>query len=773
MLLTDVRVLELGTGVAAGYCGQLLGDLGAQVLRPRDAPVAIEDGTFGEALRRTLHRNKHVLDFDQGRDLPVCVAWADIVIVDHKESLERVQQVEGSDSVVTVAVTGFGLTGPLAAWHGSDLVAAAYGGGCQQNGDPGRAPLRPPAYVGDYQTGVNAALSALIGLRALRSTGLGQVIDVGAADTWATIQTAIGLLEFVFQGRVAQRSGRRFFGRPYPYTIVEGRDGEVRLICLTGHEWKRALEMMGDPEWGHDPRYADRQANAEHFHDELDGYIEKWLKDLPGDTLLERAIEYKVPFAPMRHIEEVLHEPQLEHRGFFWDDDGIRLPGHPAAFSRTSVTLRQSASNSQNQEVSVTDLGPPRDRGATRGDESLERPLEGIRILDLGWAWAGGAVGSLLADFGADVIKIESTQRLDPMRQDRPLLGGEPDIEQCALHHNVNRNKRSVAIDLGHPDGADLVRRLAGQCDVIIENFSPGVLDRLGLGYEQLHPENGGLVYLSLGAVGRTGPLTGVRAYAPVITALSGMDSLVGYPGEPPTGLQHGFGDPTASLHGALAIMAALHEREASGSGQHIDFSQLESLVAVLAPHVVNAQISGELQRPRGNRDPLMVPHGVYRAEGEDDWVAIACPDDIGWNKLVEAMGRPTWADDAAFATIEGRRRHEDEIDRELGEWTRQNTARMVASALQEAGIPAAPLLDTAERFSDDHLQQRDTYAIVEHPVVGSEFIYGVPWKFSKTPGEVRSPAPLLGEDTQSILREFLSLDDTTIRELHISGVLK
>ena len=779
MPLSDVRVVEIAGGIPAAYCASLYADLGADVIiaGPQSGFRARADA-FAEGLWRRLDRNKAVGEMTHtASDWPALLRWADVLVVESKPS-ELECALGGAilpAHLVTVAITRFGDSGGRSAWKGSDLIDAAYGGGCQQNGEPGRPPLRPPALIGDHELGVNAAAAGLTALVAARRDGVGQVVEVAGVDTWATIQTAVGMLEFVFQGRVAMRAGRRFPGRRYPYTVLPCRDGEIHLICLVGREWARSLEMMGDPEWGRDPRYADRQVNQDRYADELDALVGAWLGERSKREVLALALEHQVPWAPVQSLADVLADVQLEHRGYFWHDDGLRVPGFPARLSRTPAQLRWRAADAPRQ--AVADLSARTKRSHTDGSlrgvvAPTQRPLEGIRVVDFGWAWAGGLVGSLLADFGADVIKVESRRRLDPMRMDRPLLGPENAIEQGSLHQNVNRNKRSIAVDITARRGADLVRRLACASDVLIENLSPGVLDRHDLGYDALAREQPGIVYLSLGAVGTSGPLRGIRSYAPVITALAGVDALTGYPGERILGLQHGLSDPNASLHGVVAVLAALVERARSGRGQHIDLSQFESLVSLLGGHLVASQLGGDVGRPIGNQDHWSAPHGVYRTRGDDAWVAIACDGDASWRALRTLMGEPEWARDAKYANEAGRRAASVELDAHLSRWTETQDRFDVAERAQAMGIAAAPLLDTAERFADDHLQSRDLYVPVDHPVMGSELVYGIPWRLGRTPGAVTSAAPLLGQHTDEILSQLLGLDDASIAELRDTGVL-
>jgi crotonobetainyl-CoA:carnitine CoA-transferase CaiB-like acyl-CoA transferase len=764
--LSGLRVVELAGGVPAAYCASLYADLGADVARiddPSGPGFRARDDPLARGLRDRLDRSKSI----GVGGMADALEWADLLVVEARPS-ELAERLGGPrpPHLVTIAITHFGDAGPRASWEGSDLIDAAYGGGCQQNGEPGRPPLRPPAFVGDHELGANAAVAGLIALVAGRRDGVGQTVEVAGVDSWATIQTAVGMLEFVFQGRVAKRAGRRFPGRRYPYTVLPCKDGEIHLICLVGREWARSLEMMGDPAWGRDPRYADRQLNQDRYADELDALVGAWLGERTKREVLEKALEHQVPWAPVQTLQEVLRDPQLAHRGYFWRDRDVLVPGFPAMLGRTPARSRWPADDAPRQTFAER-------RAARAAGGAAPRPaLDGIRVVDFGWAWAGGLVGSILADFGADVIKVESKRRLDPMRMDRPILGPENAIEQGSLHQSVNRNKRSIAVDITDPRGAGIVRKLALASDVLVENLSPGALDRHGLGYEELARANPGLVYLSLGAVGRSGPLRGIRAYAPVITALSGIDALTGYPGERLLGLQHGLGDPNASVHGALAVLAALVERGRSGTGQLIDLSQLEALVSLLGGHLVAQQRGADVDRAIGDRDPWSAPHGVYPTAGEDAWIAIACDDDPAWRALRGVMGDPAWSRDPRYETAAGRLAAADALDARLAEWTATRDKWDIAESAQAAGVIAAPLLDTAERFADDHLQARELYVSVDHPVMGSELIYGIPWKLSRTPGEVRVAAPLLGQHTDDVLGSILGLGTTEVAGLREAGVL-
>ena len=773
MPLSDLRVIEVCGGVAAAYAGSLFADLGADVRlighETRPELQSRSRDSLASGLWQSLHRNKVA-----GGAMPSGTAeWklllseCDVLIVQGGPA--EIAALRLPDPlparIVAIAISHFGQTGLRAGWRSSELVDIAYGGGCNKNGEPGRPPLRPPAFVGDHEVGLNAAVAGLLAVRALRRDGLGQWVDVSAVDSWATIQTGVGLLEFIFMGRLEQRLGRTFAGRGYPYTMLPCKDGHIRLICIQGREWARAVEMMGNPAWASNPRYANRIANQEQYAHELDALVGSWLAERTMNEVLDLALAHNVAWAPVQTLAGVLNDRQLEARGFWWQAGEVKLPGYPAQFSRTPARLRFPAPADTDAPVARSEVPATPSAGTAAGASVSAAPLAGIRVIDFGWAWAGAVPGAVLADFGADVVKIESSTRLDPMRMDRPLVGTSHDREQGSLHHNINRNKRSIEIDLQQADGLDMVRRLVATSDVLVENLSTGALDRHGLGYDALSQINPRLIYVSLGGVGRSGPLRDLRSYAPVLTAISGADAAVGYEGETMLGLQHGFADPNGGLHAAFAILAALNERERSGRGQYIDVSQLEAMVSLLGGQLVAMQLGDDFGKPMGNRDHFMAPHGVYPTAGEDQWIAIACESDEAWARLVDALGQPEWASTAQLRSVQGRLAGQEALDRALADWTRSRDRWETANLLQAAGIAAAPLLTSEDRVSDEHLASREAFAVVDHPAVGAEFIYGVPWKLSRTPGAVRTGAPLLGEHTADVLQEYLGIATSPRRE--------
>ena len=420
---------------------------------------------------------------------------------------------------------------------------------------------------------------------------------------------------------------------------------------------------------------------------------------------------------------------------------------------------------------------PPEGEGISRQPEAKRGPLDGYRVLDFGWVLAGAVPGMILADMGAEVIKVETRQRMDYMRLGRPIVGDQPDPEQNPMFHNVNRGKRSITLNTTHPEAVELARRLAARCDVVIENFSPGVMQRLGLDYESLSQENPRLVMASITSNGQTGPLRDLRAYAPSIGALSGLDSTMGYEGAAgesgrPLGLKHAYADLCGALHAVFAIVSALHQRRSTGRGQYIDVSMLRATVATMGAGLMEYELTGRVPQPRGNYDPVMAPYGNYPCAGEDEWVSIAVRTEAEWQGLVEAMDNPVWAGGPDFASRYARLNHRRELDARLSEWTQQREPWDATELLQSHGVAAFPVLDAEGRLFNPHFQERGLYSEIEHPALGVEPVFNLMWQLSRTPPRIRRHAPLLGEHNREVFRGLLGLEEDEIERLEAAQVI-
>ncbi|MBI4338833.1 MAG: CoA transferase [Chloroflexi bacterium] len=411
----------------------------------------------------------------------------------------------------------------------------------------------------------------------------------------------------------------------------------------------------------------------------------------------------------------------------------------------------------------------------------MQQALSGSRVVDFGTALAGPLVGALLADMGAEVIKIESKTRLDGFRMGRPIIGQDtaggdegkwPDL--MPGFHAVNRNKLSVTVDMKTPDGVRLVKALIKKSDVVTNNYAPGVLGRLGLDYPSLAKENPRLVMASMPAAGLTGPLRDMVSYASVVAAASGLMSMIGYEdGEMVGQVQGPWGDVVASLTVTMGIVAALRHRHVTGRGQFIEIAQIEAQTTMLGEALMDYQMNKRVRGPQGNYDPNMAPHNVYRCAGDDRWVAVEVATEEQWKALCKVIGDPDWAKDPRFQTLRSRGENRKELDQRISDWTSSRSPEEVTELLQAVGVAAMTVMNVEDHFTNPHFQHRGFGVEVEQPMVGVEWLPGFPWRMSKTPGQVQRHAPLLGEHNEYVWCSIVGLSKEEYERLVQAEVVK
>jgi crotonobetainyl-CoA:carnitine CoA-transferase CaiB-like acyl-CoA transferase len=395
-----------------------------------------------------------------------------------------------------------------------------------------------------------------------------------------------------------------------------------------------------------------------------------------------------------------------------------------------------------------------------------------VRVADFTWVWAGPFCTLQLAHLGAEVIRVETATRPCVTRLLPPFAEFEPGLNRSGYFNQFNQGKKSITLDLKRPEAIAIAKRLCAASDVVVENFAAGVMDRMGLGYEVLRRVRPDVVMIALSGYGVSGPDHDKVSYGPAQVPLSGLSSLTGYRGFPPMHVGISYGDPTAGLHGAVAVLAALLHRARTGEGQFIDLSQWETSMVVLPEGITAWTMNGE-QLPRdGNRDPGMAPHGVFRAAGEERWVAIAVEDDLAWSRLAAVMGRPELATDPNWATLAARKADEDALEALVGAWTVERPAEEITALLQAAGVAAATVASNRDLADDPHLNARGFFVELPHPEVGIRKHAGVPWRMSASDCRVRTPAPCLGADTDEVLRDVCGCSPAEIAALRDAGAL-
>lgn len=383
-------------------------------------------------------------------------------------------------------------------------------------------------------------------------------------------------------------------------------------------------------------------------------------------------------------------------------------------------------------------------------------PLEGYRVVDFGWAAAAPRATCLLADMGAQVIKVETRKHLDPVRFGPDNTERHP--EKDPLFHSINRNKLGILLDLSRPEGKTLIRDLIRKSDVVVENFSPGVMKRLSLDYEKLKKLKKDIIMISFPGVGSEGPMSDVVTYGPSLAALAGLDNLIGYEGERVLGMQQAYADINASLFGAFAVQTALYHREKFNEGQHIEVAQIEALLSTIPEPIMEQSFNNRSLTSIGNTNTMMAIHNNYPCNGDDKWISIAILTEAEWDCFCSALDTPSWTQKKKFSDTYNRQKNRKELDQHISEWTRTKTSYEAMHILQNAGVAATPCADTEDRFSDPHFQERKNIVTIEHPVTGLDFVPNVVCNLSETPGEIRRPAPMLGEHNYYVYGDLLGL---------------
>ena len=801
--LSGLRVIELGSGVSAAWATKWMADLGADVIKV-EAPGGDrlrERGPFPASEAQPnldhagffhyLNANKRsvVLDLDDPADheeLLALIGTAEGVV--HNLPVHRLEETRLDwehlhslfPRLVVCALTPFGLTGPHRNWRGEELTVANAGGwtylspGTSTETD--RPPLKASGHQADLQTGATGAIATLAALYGARQTGQGEHIDVsGQAVVGCMLEAS--LPRYTYSREVADRFGRKGLN---PWGLYACQDGLIFLMVAEEDQWERLVDLMGRPDWAELEIFAkmnDRFLNA----DALDIFIDEWVAGWTVDELFHEAQKRRICMAPVLQTSDLVDNEHLKARGFLAQQNvagqTLTVPGPPYRLSGGGWALRRDAPRlGEHQDEIKTEARqlPAKAREAARSEtDSPHRPLEGIRVLDLSWVWAGPYCTLQLAHLGADVVKVESASRSDLGRRLPIYAKDAPRDLDCSGYFNQwGQGKRSLALDLAHEEAIEVLKQLIANCDVLTENFASGVMDRLGLGWDVLKEINPKLIMASISGYGHTGPWASYSAYGPATPPISGLCAVSGYVGGEPQEVGLALGDPASGLTAAAGICAALISRERTGEGQHIEISLWEATSVLTGEAWLHDALQNEPLARMGNRDIQMAPHGCYRTQEEKSWISIACASDAEWQALCSVFS-PELANDPRFLTARERKAHEDELDRLLAEWVATQSRWPLTEKLQAAGVAAFPSVTTEELVADPHLNDRGFFEEIEHPKVGARVHAGIPWRLSVADNGVRSHAPLLGAHTDEVLTERLGATSEQIARWRDSGLLR
>ncbi|MFN0145317.1 MAG: CoA transferase [Dehalococcoidia bacterium] len=795
--LAGLRVLEIGDSSALAYAGKLLADFSADVVKVElpagcDARRRIRlpgaPGADG-ALHRWIDSSKRSVVVDWERSVASLVPLldgADVVISAvpstaaggpaMADALQPQALREHRPHLVVAHVSDFGPDGPLAGWRGGELVLYALSGLLGASGPAERPPVAHGTGVAWYTSGAALAVGVLVACWERERSGHGQVLDVAGLDAMIGAQAA---LPFVvsFTGTVLRRAGKtpRVELGVFPCSdgyiaSVIGRDGYDRLLALLAEP-----ELMEE-------KFLDRAAVAANLA-AAGSIVARRFREESRDHWFHGAQALRMPFAKVQGARDLAECPQLAARGFIRAVEGpdglsARLPSRPFVMGQTPWRMSRPAPLLGDTPVQAIGWGPrPVPTSAAPRDSRL--PLSGIRVLELGTAWAAPCGTKILADLGADVLKIES-----PSHPDNARVGPYADDELTDRFYDrspayliANTSKAHLALELSTPQGQEIFKRLVAGADVVFENYTPRVMRDFGLSYEDLRRITPGLIMLSSCGYGQTGPWSGYSAYGWSLEPGGGIADVTGYGDGPPVASAIPYPDMAGALHGAFAVMLALEHRRKTGEGQSIDLAQYELAALSGAAPLLQFLAEGGAWGRHGNRHPWYAPHNIYpsMADGTtlgatDAWVAIAVESDSEWATLVHALAgaladRPEWA---SFA---GRKAAEDEIDAQIATWTRARTNAAAAEFLQGAGVRAAPVNRYDETVRNPQPWHRGQLVRAQHEESGVRIVPG-PWqRFARTPARVRWAAPNFGAQNSLVLRGLLGLAEPEVAALYAAGV--
>lgn len=707
--------------------------------------------------------------------------------------------------LIHISITPFGLDGPKHDWPDSEITLWAAGGPLWLTRDHADRPLRisvPQAYL---HAGMTAVTAVLIALADRVGSGRGQHVDLAVVQTLpqctlgAVLAEGVGHDDFVPRPKAGSEppldlSGSGAITRRSKWLVSDGlAEMHLGVGPAAGPASNKLMIWMREEGCYH-PEYSNWDWSTLHeriIQGEIDraqldtvrDWVQSFLATRRKDELVDVAIRHGVRIAPILTVADLTDSAQFAAREFIETIQGpfgtYKLPG---AFARGCVNafvqprpaprLGEHDREVREQWLGSEDERPLLSRSVATTGDSSGQPLKGLKVLDLAWVVAGPLIGRNLADFGATVVRVESSRRVETARVMGPFPNGQYDVQQSALFETCNAGKLGLSLDLSKEAAREVVRDLAQWADVLVESFTPGQMDKWNLSYAQLCAINPALVMVSTSLSGQDGPNARYSGYGNHGAALSGFQYIVGAPGGPLVGPYGPYTDFVAPRFGLAALLAALDYRRRTGKGCYLDISQVEAGVQMLAPQVADYSVTGTVQGAIGNRDVTMAPHGVFRAAGEDQWIAIAVENDAQWQALSKLIGGAAIAGTSRFATLEARQAHVDALEAIVENWTVDKTVEWLETNLRARNIPTHRVQSIYGMAADPQMRGREHLIRINHPLSGTTMIEAAPFRMSRTPAQYRFCAPPYGRDNDHVLRDILGYGNDRLEDLAQADVL-
>ncbi|MBK7329549.1 MAG: CoA transferase [Dehalococcoidia bacterium] len=783
-MLSPYRVLDL-TDSHAQLGPMILADLGAEVIRIEPRGSDRHSGLY-HVYNRGKKLTQCDIDTPEGKaQLLELVKSADFLFEDAgpgamaARGLGYADLIQANPTLVYVAVSPFGQDGPYANHANTDLTLAAMGGMAALNGEGDRPPVRVTVPQCWHHGAAESAAAALVAHHRRLQTGEPQFVDVSvqAAVTWTAIQA---MTSYGVQGKNMERAGTLLqLGVLTMPLVYPARDGEVVFAAFGGAVASIINWMIADGtvpgSWIDDDNWAQYDimvltgAPVKHPMEELLAKAAEFFAKYPKQELFNRGLRDGVTIAPVATLEDVLGFDHLEARNYWYDYElpggrKVRIPGVFARPGRTPLHAPGPAPMDADPAPAARPAVGP-----LPAAKPGRLPFEGLKVADFSWIGVGPISAKYFADHGATVVRVETTNPPDRLRNAGPFKDGVAGVNRSQFFGMANSSKKGVVLDLKSAAGKKVAKQLLAWCDGAFESFTPGTMADLGLGYDVAKALNPEIIMVSTCLMGQTGPARSLAGFGYHAAAIAGFYEITGWPDRSPAGPFTAYTDVIAPHFLVATVAAALDHHRRTGEGQYIEQSQMEAALHFLAPELVEYQLSGAIPRRAGNDDPTMCPHAIFPSAGEDQWIAIACETDAQWAALAREMASaaPAGADLATFA---GRQRRKDEIHAAVAAWSAAQDRYQLMARLQSAGVPAGPVQRSSDLLADPQLAHRRYFRMLEHPEMGMVPYEGHQFRIAGYDNGPRFAAPCLGEHTWEVLTELLGIEEGEAGELLAAG---
>jgi crotonobetainyl-CoA:carnitine CoA-transferase CaiB-like acyl-CoA transferase len=768
-----LRVVEISDRIAGDYCGKLLTDAGADVLKIEPAAGSPLRGYTATGVTPAAGSDSPLFCYlNAGKRSAITLsdatlANADVVIVTAtragalRRGIYPHRLLDAAPQCVVVTISDFGWTGPWSERTATEFTLQAWSGCTGFRGDPDGPPIAIGGELGEYMGGALAAFGMLAIRRRVRRGGLGEHLDMSMLEALTLMQSCEWLHSQLIQVPPIKRSVE------VP-SIERAMDGYVGMTFITGQQWLDFAAMVECPELAENNELQ-FQLGRWAYRDWIRERIGPWLRNRTVAEIVELGGLFRLPIAPLGNGATIPDMEYVRARKVFTPNPaGFHQPRPPWLMSVAQPAPIRDAPALNNAD-GQTHWQPTKVTGST----TSALPLDGVRVVDLTAFWAGPSATHSLAAFGADVIKIESVQRPDGIRYSGGMRRDVEDWwEYGWLFQGVNTNKRSVTLDLQSEAGVRLFRTLVNEADAVIENFSPRVMDQFGLGADTLLEINPRLVVVRMPAFGLDGPWRDRVGFAPTMEQIAGLAWVTGMPNGLPIP-PRGPCDPLAGAHAAFALLAALEFADDTGRGQLVELPMIETVLNVTAAQAIEFEVFGHTLQRRGNRGHPDTIQNVYRCDGDDAWIALTVRTDDEWRSLMQMMGGPQWARDRGVSTVAGRRERADDIDRHLQDWFSTQKPDDVVDRLASVGVPVAAVVSPSAVTDNPQLRDRGFFEQLDHPRSGPAWYPSPPFaRLTGMTNWLSAPAPTLGQHTGEVLRELCGLADDDLERLASDAVI-